>query len=106
VKKKRESNAQALSPSEQRAARSERVKVFEAEPFGWIAFSESGAEREYRLYLNPETKHLVCTCADYIFRGNDDPYFECKHVSATLKFIARRYLVNEYHPQRRVRQAA
>ena len=97
--KKKGSDLQALSPSEQRAARSERVKVFEAEPFGWIAFSESGAEREYRLYRNPETKHLVCTCADYIFRGNDAPHFECKHISATLKHIARRYLAREYEPQ-------
>ncbi len=104
--RKKESRLPTFSPAEQRAARSERVKVSEAEPFGWIAFSESGSERNYRLYRNPETKQLVCTCADYIFRGNDDPFFECKHVTATLKFIARRYLALEYNPERQRRQAA
>ena len=104
--RKKGSNQQTLSPAEQRAARSERVKVFEAEPFGWIALSESGAERNYRLYRHPETKQLVCTCADYIFRGNDDPHFECKHVAAVLKFVGRQYLKFEYDPRRQMSRVA
>lgn len=94
-----------FTPAEQRAARSERIKVFEAEPYGWIARSESGTEREYHLYRNPETRHLVCTCADFIYRGNDFLY-ECKHISATLKFIARQYLAEEYDPRRQSARAA
>jgi hypothetical protein len=99
-KNKQASPVNPFSPAEQRAARSERVRVFEAEPYGWIAFSESSAERNYHLYLNPETRHLVCTCADFIYRGNDFLY-ECKHISATLKFIARQYLAQEYVEKRR-----
>ncbi len=94
-----------FSPAEQRAARSERVKVFEAEPYGWIAYSESSAGRQYHLYRDPESKHLVCTCADFIYRGNDFLY-ECKHISATLKFIAREYLTREYDPRRQQARAA
>jgi hypothetical protein len=94
-KKKQTSHLHLFSAAEQRAARSERVRVFEAEPYGWIAYSESSADRQYHLYRHPETRHLVCTCADFIFRGNDFLY-ECKHISATLKFIARQYLAQEY----------
>jgi hypothetical protein len=104
-KNKQASNVHLFSPAEQRAARSERVRVFEAEPYGWIAYSESSAERNYHLYRHPETKHLVCTCADFIFRGNDFLY-ECKHISATLKFIARQYLAQEYDPRRQGAWAA
>jgi hypothetical protein len=105
MKKRQSTTIHILSPAEQRAARSERVNVFEAEPYGWIAFSESGVNRSYHLYLNPETKRLVCTCGDYIFRAND-PSFECKHISATLKFIGRQYLAEEYTPHRQNSQAA
>ena len=87
-------------------ARSERIKVFEAEPYGWIARSETGSERDYHLFCDPETKHLACTCADFIYRGNAEPGFECKHVSAVLKFIARSFLAHEYDPvQQRARVA-
>ena len=85
-----------LTPAEQRAARAERVVVREAEPYGWIARSESGDERGYHLFCDPETRHLACTCADFIFRGNADFGYECKHVVATLKFIARQYLARQY----------
>jgi hypothetical protein len=85
-----------FTAAEQRAARSERIRVFEAEPYGWIAHSETGGERDYHLFRDPETKHLACTCADFIYRGNAEPGFECKHVSAVLKFIARWYLAHEY----------
>jgi hypothetical protein len=105
VGKKRLATVPALSPAEQRAARSEHVRVFEAEPYGWIAFSEQGGERNYHLYLNPETKRLVCTCGDYIFRANDHA-FECKHITATLKFIARRFLARDYDPHRQNMRAA
>lgn len=65
VKKTEAAKVDDFTPAEQRAARSERVKVLEAEPYGWIAFSESGtAEREYHLFCEPQTKHLACTCAD------------------------------------------
>lgn len=99
-----------FTPAEQRAARSERVKVYEAEPYGWIARSESEAgERDYHLFCEPQTKRLACTCADFVYRGNAEPGYECKHVSAVLKFIAREYLFREYDPQqqqqRRLRAA-
>lgn len=87
-----------FSPAEQRAARSERVRVTEAEPYGWLAFSETDEREHYRLYCDPASKHLACTCADFVFRGNAEPGYECKHVAATLKFIARQYLANEYDP--------
>lgn len=99
-KKTETAKVHAFTPAEQRAARSERVKVFEAEPYGWIAFSETGVEREYHLFCEPQTRQLACTCADFVYRGNAEPGFECKHVSAVLKFIARRYLAFEYDPHR------
>jgi hypothetical protein len=86
-----------FSPAEQRAAKAERVQVSEAEPYGWVAESESKKE-SYVLYADPFTKQLVCTCADYIYRGKDDPRYECKHVSAVLKFLGRWYLANLYDP--------
>jgi hypothetical protein len=89
-----------FTPAEQRAARSERIEVRDAEPYGWIAFSESGAEQGYHLFVNPETKRLVCTCADFIYRGDHEPQYECKHVSATLKHVARYYLSRDYDPRR------
>jgi hypothetical protein len=88
-----------FNPAEQRSARAERVRVFEAEPYGWIAQSETGAEPGYHLFRDPETKNLACTCADFVFRGNAEPGFECKHVVAVLKFIGRRYLRHEYDPR-------
>jgi predicted nucleic acid-binding Zn finger protein len=100
------SRIHTFTPAEERAARSERVKVYEAEPYGWIAFTETGAERQYHLFLDPETRHLACTCADFIYRGNAEPGYECKHVSAVLKFIARRYLAYEYDPRRQMQRVA
>jgi hypothetical protein len=101
-KAKKRSNAKVITftPAEKRAAKSERIKVAEAEPFGWIAHSETGSEQDYRLYREPSSRRLVCTCADFIFSGNGEPGFECKHVSAVLKFIARQYLLYEYDPRR------
>jgi hypothetical protein len=90
---------------ELRAARGERIRVREGEPWGWVADSEAGGER-YHLYCHPETHQLICTCGDFIFRGESMPNYECKHISATLKFIARRYLALEYDPRRRARRAA
>lgn len=103
VKTKRAQTAEVhmFSPAEKRAARSERIRVAEAEPYGWIAHSESGKEQDYHLFCDPATKRLACTCADFIFRGNAEPGFECKHVSAVLKFIARQYLRFEYEPRER-----
>jgi hypothetical protein len=90
-----------FTPAEQRAARSERIDVRDADPYGWIAFSESGAdEQSYHLFRNPETKRLVCTCADFIYRGDHEPLYECKHVSAALKYIARQFLARDYDPRR------
>lgn len=90
---------EGLTPAEQRAAKAERIKVREAEPYGWVAQSESGTERGYTLFCHPKTKRLVCTCGDFVFRGKNDPTYECKHVSAVLKFIGRWYLSHEYSPQ-------
>lgn len=104
-RKKERAKVQSFSAAEQRAARSERVKVLAAEPYGWIAFSEEDApqERRYHLFCDPETAHLACTCADFVFRGNAEPGFECKHVSAVLKFIGRCYLAYQYvEPRRRL----
>ena len=98
--------AHPFSPAEQRAARATRIKVSEAEPYGWIAYSESGTERDYHLFCDPDTKHLACTCADFVYRGNAEPGYECKHVSAVLKFIAQQYLADQYDPQRQAARAA
>lgn len=107
--KEREADAvvREFTPAEQRAARSERVKVFEAEPYGWIARTEAetGA-RDYHLFCEPQTRRLACTCADFVYRGNAEPGYECKHVSAVLKFIARAYLSREYDPQQQQRPRA
>lgn len=98
--KKQRSKTANFTPAEQRAARAERIEVQEAQPYGWIARSESGDTQDYHLFCDPETKHLACTCGDFIFRGNSDFGYECKHVVATLKFIARQYLSTQYHPER------
>lgn len=103
--RKQTTKAQIFSAAEQRAARSERIEVRDAEPYGWIAFSESGAEQGYHLFRNPDTKRLACTCADFIYRGDAEPRYECKHVSATLKYIARQYLERDYDPQRQYARA-
>ena len=104
--KKRIVKKEDFSPAEQRAARSERILVNEAEPYGWMARSESGAEADYHLFCEPQTRRLACTCADFIFRGNAEPGYECKHVSAVLKFIARRFLETEYDPRQNRARAA
>ena len=95
-----------FTPAEQRAARSERIEVREAEPYGWIAFSEGDTGHTYHLFRNPETRRLVCTCADFIYRGDHEERYECKHISATLKHIARQYLALEYDPQRQYARKA
>ena len=106
TEKKRAAKVEQFTPAEQRSARAARVKVFEAEPYGWIAQSESGVERGYHLFRDPETRALACTCADFIFRGNAEPGYECKHVAAVLKFIARQYLKYEYDPRRQMSRVA
>ncbi|HEY0079682.1 MAG TPA: hypothetical protein VGB73_13795 [Pyrinomonadaceae bacterium] len=103
-KKTQAGKIHSFTPAEERAARSERVRVYEAEPYGWIAFTEAHEERQYHLFLDPETRHLACTCADFIYRGNAESGYECKHVSAVLKFIARCYLAEEYDPRRQQQQ--
>ncbi|HVF57928.1 MAG TPA: hypothetical protein VM934_17380 [Pyrinomonadaceae bacterium] len=104
AKKRETTKVGDFTPAEQRSARAERIKVFEAEPYGWMAQSEAGTERGYHLFRDPETKSLACTCADFIFRGNAEPGFECKHVTAVLKFIGRMYLRYEYDPRRQEEQ--
>jgi hypothetical protein len=105
-KKKQAGRVQQFTPAEQRSARAERVKVFEAEPYGWIAQSEAGSEPGYHLFRDPDSKTLACTCADFIFRGNAEPGFECKHVAAVLKYLGRQYLRHEYDPRRQRARAA
>jgi hypothetical protein len=105
-KKNRVTKREQFTPAEQRAARSERIEVREAEPYGWIAYSEHDTAHSYHLFRDPHTRRLVCTCADFIFRGEAERHYECKHVSAALKFIARTYLANEYDPQRQIQRAA
>src|ERR1044072_1470986 len=106
TEKKRGGKVEQFTPAEQRSARAARVKVFEAEPYGWIAQSESGVERGYHLFPDPAPRALACTCADFIFRGNAEPGYECKHVAAVLKFIARQYLKFEYDPRRQMSRVA
>ena len=106
LEKKRGARVSEFTPAEQRSARAERIRVFEAEPYGWIAQSESGVERGYHLFSDPETRALACTCADFIFRGNAEPGYECKHVAAVLKFVGRQYLKFEYDPRRRMARVA
>jgi hypothetical protein len=104
--RKRGAKVREFTPAEQRSARAERVKVFEAEPYGWIAQSESGVERGYHLFRDPDTRALACTCADFIFRGNAEAGYECKHVAAVLKFIGREYLRYVYDPRRQMSRVA
>lgn len=106
AKKKALMNVRDFTAAEQRSARAGRVRVDEAEPYGWIARSEDGDGQLYHLFCDPQTRHLACTCADFIYRGNAESGFECKHVSAVLKFIARRYLVYEYDPRQQHARAA
>ncbi|MDT5159174.1 MAG: hypothetical protein QOC99_2582 [Acidobacteriota bacterium] len=106
TEKKRGAKPEVFTPAEQRSARADRVKVFEAEPYGWIAQSESGVERGYHLFRDPDTRALACTCADFIFRGNAETGYECKHVAAVLKFIGREYLKFEYDPRRQMARVA
>ena len=89
----------SLSPAERRAVRAERIQIEDAEPYGWMARSEARPDQVYHLFCDPETRRLVCTCADFIFRSDLEKSYECKHVSAALKHIARQYLVNSYHPR-------
>ena len=105
-KKKGAGKVQQFTPAEQRSARAERVKVFEAEPYGWIAQSEAGSEAGYHLFCDPATRTLACTCADFIFRGNAEPGFECKHVTAVLKYLGRQHLRHDYDPRRQRARAA
>jgi hypothetical protein len=93
---KNKHRASSFTASEQRAARAERIKVAEANPYGWIAHSETEGEHYYHLFCEPGSRSLVCTCADFTFRGNAEPGFECKHVTAVLKFIGKQYLLQEY----------
>ena len=106
TKKKKATKVEAFTPAEQRAARAARIKVSEAEPYGWMARSESDAAETYHIFCHPETKRLVCTCADFIFRGDAEPGYECKHVAATLKHIGRRYLEEGYDPRQQQWRAA
>jgi len=100
--KKRLFNSKPLSSSERRAVRAEHIRVEDADPCGWMAYSEANAEQVYHLFCEPETRHLVCTCADFIFRGDAELFYECKHISATLKHIARSYLSNSYKAQAQI----
>ena len=106
TRKQTTTKTENFTPSEQRSARSERINVSDAEPYGWMAHSESSPEQSYHLFRDPESRRLVCTCADFIFRGDADATYECKHVSAVLKFIARHYLKHEYDPRRQFKNAA
>ena len=80
-----------LSAKELRAARALRITVTESGDGGWIAQSESVIDERYLIYQHPEG-HLTCTCADYIFRSNDYPQFNCKHTNATYVFVGQQYL--------------
>lgn len=95
-------DSKPLSPSERRAVRAEHIRVEDADPYGWMAYSEANTDQAYHLFCEPETCRLICTCADFIFRGDVEQSYECKHVSATLKFIARSYLATSYNAQAQI----
>src|SRR4051794_36708134 len=99
-------NLQNLTPEERRAVRAERLSVREAEPYGWICSSGSDDGNVYHLFVDPDTKTLSCICADFIFRGNGDSRYECKHVSAVLKFVGRLAIQSDYYLRPVERQAA
>lgn len=101
--KKPTRRAPVFTRLEERAARGIRIRVEDAEPFGWFAHSEGGGE-PYHLFLNPENRALQCTCADACFRG-DEIGNQCKHSIAVLLHVARTYLRQEYDPQRQLRAA-
>lgn len=88
-----------FTPVEQRAARARRIRVEPAEPYGWFAFSSQPTQQPYHLFVNPETRTLTCTCADFIFRAEDIDH-ACKHVIAVMLHVAAEYLKNEYMPER------
>jgi hypothetical protein len=96
--KKSENRFHNFTPEEERAARSERVKVRDAEPYGWVAYSDSEGGKKYHLICSVKTKALTCTCADFVYRGKREPGYECMHISAVLKFVGRNYLAKEYNP--------
>ena len=100
---KRTRKPPVFTPLEERAARGLRIRVEEAEPYGWFAHSETGGQ-PYHLHVNPETRALVCTCADACFRGGDLNY-QCKHTIAVKLFVADHYLKYEYDPRHRPRVA-
>lgn len=99
---KRARKPPVFSPLEERAARGIRIRVVDAEPYGWFAHSEAQGE-PYHLYVDPQTRKLVCVCADACFRG--DVIRQCKHIVAVKLFIADLYLKQEYDPQRQIRAA-
>ncbi|MBA2340352.1 MAG: hypothetical protein H0V88_08140 [Pyrinomonadaceae bacterium] len=105
-KNNRTKKNEAFSPAEQRAARAARVEVSDAEPYGWMAHSEMDREHVYHLFCEPQTKRLVCTCADFIYRGDAEPGYECKHISAVLKYIGHQYLQLRYDPRSQYECAA
>ncbi len=85
-----------FSEAEKRAARSERITVCEAFPFGWLAQSESREGSSYRVFCEPTSRLLVCDCADFTFRGGGEPGANCKHTIAVTRFIGAQYLSREY----------
>jgi len=89
-----------LSSAERRAVRAEHVQVEDAEPYGWMARSNKNRDHVYHLFCDPATHRLVCTCADFIFRSDLSLNYECKHITATLKHIARCYLNTTYTPHK------
>ncbi len=105
-KKSRAKRVEDFTPAEQRAARAARVEVSDAEPYGWIAHSEADRQHVYHLFCEPHTKRLVCICADFVYRGDAEPGYECKHVSAVLKYVGHQYLQQQYDPRRQYERAA
>ena len=91
-----------FTPAEQRLARSHRIRIEEAEPCGWFACSEH--EREpYYIFADPQAEHqLICACPDFLYHGDAQPGFTCKHIAACLRFIALQYLKHQYTPRKKL----
>ena len=96
TRKRRE---EPFTAAEKRSARARRILVSEASLFGWTARSEINAGERYHLFREPTAKNLVCACRDFIFRGNSNSGYSCKHVLTTLRFIGSLYLQTEYDPR-------
>lgn len=91
--KKPSARVDTFTPAEQRAARASRIYVTEADPEGWLAHSEGGADEPYWVHADPPpSNRLTCECADFTFRAHKTPGFRCKHILAVILYCGNLYI--------------